>query len=154
KTQIGNVVAYLRKREKKGSDAIAEGESIFDLYLGSYLGTENAIAHTHEADDSGGGAKVIDREDSDGNHITVTVDRRIAEVLGRNEADEITDQPETADQSEPDDAAVTAGNDLREPVAAEQGQIIREGDAPREADQGEALASTHPDTEFQAADKT
>lgn len=36
--------------------------------------------------------------------------------------------------AEPADAAVAAGNDLREPTAAASGQIIREGDAPREPD--------------------
>ena len=65
------------------------------------------------------------------------------------------------------DAAVTAENDLRDPVAAEQGQIIREGDAPRETDcqageisQGGSDASC-PDTEHHSpavlpgkADKT
>jgi len=46
------------------------------------------------------------------------------------------------------EAAVTADDDLREPVAAEQGQIIREGDAPRETDRFGGDASC-PDTEFQ-----
>lgn len=45
----------------------------------------------------------------------------------------------------PGDAAVTSGNDLREPVAAEQGQIIREGDVPRETDRASGDASS-PDT--------
>ncbi len=49
--------------------------------------------------------------------------------------------------AEPAGAAVTAGNDLREPVAAEQGQIIREGDAPRETGRFGGVASC-PDTEF------
>jgi hypothetical protein len=44
------------------------------------------------------------------------------------------------------EAAVTADDDLREPVAAEQGQIIREGDAPRETDRFGGDASC-PDTE-------
>lgn len=46
------------------------------------------------------------------------------------------------------EAAVTADDDLREPVAAEQGQIIREGDAPHETDRFGGDASC-PDTEFQ-----
>lgn len=45
----------------------------------------------------------------------------------------------------PGDAAVTSGNDLRKPVAAEQGQIIREGDAPRETNRASGDASS-PDT--------
>lgn len=49
----------------------------------------------------------------------------------------------------PTDAAVTVGNDLREPVAAERGQIIREGDAPRETDRYGDDASG-PDTEFKS----
>jgi uncharacterized protein (UPF0335 family) len=69
------------------------------------------------------------------------------------ETGELTDtqeQPETA-RTEPADAAVTAGNDLREPVAAEQGQIIREGDAPRETDRVSGDASC-PDTEYQVGE--
>ncbi|ANV26857.1 hypothetical protein [Agrobacterium pusense] len=46
----------------------------------------------------------------------------------------------------PDDAAVTSGNDLRKPVAAEQGQIIREGDAPRGTDRASGDAPG-PDTD-------
>lgn len=48
----------------------------------------------------------------------------------------------------PVDAAVTTGDGLREPVAAEQDQIIREGDAPRETDRLGGDASC-PDTQFQ-----
>lgn len=46
-------------------------------------------------------------------------------------------------------AAEATGNDLREPVAAEQGQIIREGDAPRETGRFCGDASS-PDTEFKS----
>ncbi|WP_425902490.1 hypothetical protein [Agrobacterium radiobacter] len=53
--------------------------------------------------------------------------------------------PEHPFMTAPGDAAVTLGNDLREPVAAEQGQIIREGDAPRETDRASGVASG-PDT--------
>lgn len=53
--------------------------------------------------------------------------------------------PEHPFTAAPGDAAVTLGNDLREPVAAEQGQIIREGDAPRETDRANGDASG-PDT--------
>lgn len=50
--------------------------------------------------------------------------------------------------AEPADAAVTAGNDLREPTAAASGQIIREGDAPRETGRFGGDASS-PDAEFE-----
>lgn len=49
--------------------------------------------------------------------------------------------------NEPEAAAEVAGDYLREPVAAGQGQIIREGDAPRETGRfgGDASCS---DTDF------
>lgn len=50
--------------------------------------------------------------------------------------------------NEPETAAEVAGDYLREPVAAEQGQIIREGDAPRETGRLGGVASS-PDTDFQ-----
>lgn len=51
-------------------------------------------------------------------------------------------------RTEPVAATETTGNDLRKPAAVVSGQIVREGDAPREADQGEAACSAHPATEF------
>lgn len=53
-------------------------------------------------------------------------------------------------QNEPEAAAEAAGDYLREPVAAERGQIIREGDAPRETDRESGDASC-PDTDFSSA---
>lgn len=62
------------------------------------------------------------------------------------ETGEITDEPEAA--------AEVAGDYLREPVAAEQGQIVREGDAPRETgrqddgdDRRTGGVASSPDTE-------
>lgn len=40
KTQLGNVVTYLRKKDKDAAK-LEEGEAVFDLYLGSYLATKN-----------------------------------------------------------------------------------------------------------------
>jgi uncharacterized protein (UPF0335 family) len=55
KTQLGNVVTYLRKKDKD-ADKVAEGEAIFDLYLSVYMdasgkvGTKRAThAHASEA---------------------------------------------------------------------------------------------------------
>ena len=51
KTAMGQVVAHLRKIDKKGADAVAERQTMFDLYLDAYgraTGTQIAIAHTHE----------------------------------------------------------------------------------------------------------
>lgn len=53
------------------------------------------------------------------------------------------------EQAAPADAAVTAGTDLREPVAAVQGQIIREGDAPREPSRHNRGDASSPDTDFE-----
>ena len=48
KTAMGEVVAYLRKIEKKGRDAVDERGAIFDLYLSTYeaSGMDRAT-HTH-----------------------------------------------------------------------------------------------------------
>lgn len=48
-------------------------------------------------------------------------------------------------EAAPGEAAVTSGNVLRKPAAAERGQNIREGDAPRETDRASGDASC-PDT--------
>ncbi|MEN0115404.1 MAG: hypothetical protein AAGD15_01670 [Agrobacterium cavarae] len=53
--------------------------------------------------------------------------------------------PEHPFTTAPGDAAVTLGNVLRKPAAAEQGQNIREGDAPRETNRASGDASG-PDT--------
>lgn len=53
KTAMGEVVAHLRRVEKKGEDAVRSALSDFDLYLDAYeraTGTPIARAHTHEAD--------------------------------------------------------------------------------------------------------
>ncbi|QDZ10547.1 DUF2312 domain-containing protein [Devosia ginsengisoli] len=46
KTQLGNVVTYLRKRDKD-ADKMSEGEAIFDLYLDAYLGAAARPSRTH-----------------------------------------------------------------------------------------------------------
>lgn len=61
---------------------------------------------------------------------------------------ELQDEPET-ERNEPEAAAEVAGDYLREPVAAGQGQIIREGDAPRETDRDYSGDASRPDTELQ-----
>ncbi len=52
KTALGQVVAHLRKVEKKGADAVGEADTIFDMYLNAYRGTTGTVvatrAHTHE----------------------------------------------------------------------------------------------------------
>ncbi|NGP19170.1 DUF2312 domain-containing protein [Devosia aurantiaca] len=42
KTQLGNLVTYLRKKDKD-ADKVAEGEAIFDLYLTAYLGASGKV---------------------------------------------------------------------------------------------------------------
>lgn len=48
KTALGQVVAYLRKREKDGADKLAERTALFDLYLGAFDGRSHARARTRE----------------------------------------------------------------------------------------------------------
>jgi uncharacterized protein (UPF0335 family) len=54
KTQMGNLVTYLRKKDKD-ADKVAEGEAIFDLYLTAYLGASGKVGtkratHTYAPD--------------------------------------------------------------------------------------------------------
>ena len=55
KTQLGNLVTYLRKKDKD-AEKLAEGEAVFDLYLTAYfsakgqVGTKRANAHTHASE--------------------------------------------------------------------------------------------------------
>lgn len=49
KTAMGQVVAHIRKVDKLGSDAIAERETIFGMYLGAYETGTSVATHTHEA---------------------------------------------------------------------------------------------------------
>ena len=57
--------------------------------------------------------------------------------------------------AEPVGAAVSTGNDLREPAAAASAQIVREGDAPREpvrqaGEQSQGGGVSSPDTELKS----
>lgn len=42
KTQLGNLVTYLRKKDKD-AEKLAEGEAVFDLYLEAYLGASGKV---------------------------------------------------------------------------------------------------------------
>ncbi|MDX3973265.1 MAG: DUF2312 domain-containing protein [Shinella sp.] len=176
KTVMGKLVAHLRKVAKSGADAVDEAESIFETYLSAYHRASGTVVatHTHEDDyDRETGevfgdnvsAKLVATvatglQTETGRKALVTaldimIEREEAEerrsdgglnILTKHE--DIRTAPETAEEAEPEAAAEVAGNDLREPVAAEQGQIIREGDAPRETDRFGGDASCL-DTEFQ-----
>ncbi len=63
KTVAGQLVAHLRKVEKKGRDEVDNANAIFDLYLNEYEnGTGLATrAHTHENSYSSEKATVMDR---------------------------------------------------------------------------------------------
>ncbi len=56
KTGIGNVVSHVRQRDKKGTDAVAEANAIFALYLSAYDGTPSR-AHTHAREDQAASRK-------------------------------------------------------------------------------------------------
>ncbi|KAB0573400.1 DUF2312 domain-containing protein [Brucella pituitosa] len=48
KTAAGQLVAYLRKVEKKGREEIEAANTIFDLYLNEYENGTALATHTHE----------------------------------------------------------------------------------------------------------
>lgn len=50
KTVLGKLVSYIEKRNAD-SNAVAEGEALFDLYLSAYYGVGTKVAtHTHETE--------------------------------------------------------------------------------------------------------
>ncbi|MDH0368000.1 DUF2312 domain-containing protein [Brucella anthropi] len=48
KTVAGQLVAHLRKVEKKGRDEVDNANAIFDLYLNEYENGTGLATHTHE----------------------------------------------------------------------------------------------------------
>ncbi|QGA55891.1 GapR family DNA-binding domain-containing protein [Brucella sp. 2280] len=50
KTVAGQLVAYLRKIEKKGRGEVDNANAIFDLYLSEYENGTGLATHTHESE--------------------------------------------------------------------------------------------------------
>lgn len=161
KTAAGALVGEIRQKDKN-PDKFTERNATLDLYRDAYeraSGTGLAT-HTHAPDPKLIETVVKGVQTEIGRKALVTA---LDIMIEREEANEqaaakgaANEKPETA-RAEPEAAAEVAGNDLREPVAAGQGQIIREGDAPRETDcqageasQGGSDASCS-DTEFTSA---
>ncbi|MBC8718793.1 GapR family DNA-binding domain-containing protein [Ochrobactrum sp. Marseille-Q0166] len=61
KTAAGQLVAYLRKVEKKGREEIEAANTVFDLYLNEYENGTALATHTHENSYSPEKATVMDR---------------------------------------------------------------------------------------------
>ena len=128
---VGFDVKVLRKvvaKRKLETHVREEQDAIFDMYWEALYGAPVQV-HTRTREN-------IEEFRSD-NSLNI-----------QTKHEDIRTAPETAEEAEPEAAAEVAGNDLREPVAAEQGQIIWEGDAPRETDRLGGDASCL-DTEFQ-----
>ena len=75
KTVAGQLVAHLRKVEKKGRDEVDNANAIFDLYLNEYENGTGLATHTHE--------------DS---HPSVSQAHRVTDDKGRS-AEERADRP-------------------------------------------------------------
>lgn len=77
--------------------------------------------------------------------IDIMIDQEEAELPPHDKStgELLEEQPA---RDEPAAAAEVAGEYLREPVAAEQGQIVREGDAPRETSRDYSGDASRPDT--------
>lgn len=78
KTAMGQVVAHLRKVDKLGSDAIAERETIFGMYLGAYETGTSVATHTHEAKNGYAAEKGVDREARRKQRMSESMDDSIA----------------------------------------------------------------------------
>jgi uncharacterized protein (UPF0335 family) len=59
KTQLGNVITYLRKKDKDAAK-LEEGEAVFDLYLGSYLATKNRAPRVRAYARAGNGPEITE----------------------------------------------------------------------------------------------
>lgn len=78
KTAMGEVVAHLRRIEKKGRDAVDERGAMFDLYLTAYEGVSHthAPAYTRETADA-----VSDAGPAEGQSAVPPLDTQAEEVL-------------------------------------------------------------------------
>lgn len=94
------------------------------------------------------GAGVIEREENETKSGGL-VSPSFPELATRSADESVVLNPPEKVRNEPAAAAEVAGDYLREPVAAEQGQIIREGDAPRETGRRGGGDASCSDTEFQ-----
>jgi uncharacterized protein (UPF0335 family) len=110
KTAIGNVVSHVRKIGKKGDDAVAATTANFEMYLAAYEGRTHAYARAEVPHDPETGEvfedaqiTVVDHGDEEGNHLTVTVDPRIAAILNGTSPE----SPRKAAEAEPERAATT-----------------------------------------------
>lgn len=132
---IINEIIKIRKMDRNDR---AEREALLDMYLHA-LG----MAPDPDGDDDGPRGYRPDEEiDAETGEITEPQPSLMAGKAAASIPPEVA-----AEIAEPADAAVTAGNDLRKPVAAEQGQIIREGGAPRETDRDHSGDASCPDTD-------
>lgn len=193
KTQLGNVVTYLRKKDKDAAK-LEEGEAVFDLYLGSYLATKNRAPRVRAYARASNGPEITESQEAQapaqaghaspipdvqsgagnvGNSLPGTesaVDREpITDSQPAPQAESDLTDPEpsgqvathsevgnpTTNELPPASRGIAGEDDLRELAATVPGQIIREGDAPRETDWQEgnddcqnAGDASRPDAEF------
>lgn len=156
--------AKLQKREADLGDA--------DLYLAA-LSTPLAGVHTRETPDHDADGVFADDEEINSNapaaasYSAPTVVEEITEPQPAPSAARDLTVPqaltgqvathtlETANELPPASRGYVGADDLREPAATAQGQIIREGDAPRETDRYEngddrltGEGASCPDTDF------
>ena len=96
KTVLGQVVAYVEKRGKDRA-ALMEREALFDLYMEAFDGSSShARARAREIiEEFRPDVVVSDHVDQDGHRLRVIVDPRIAEILGRSDAE--PHDPETGE---------------------------------------------------------
>lgn len=138
KTQLGNVITYLRKKEKDASK-LEEGEAVFDLYLGSYLATKNRVPHVRAYARASNGPETTEPQTApqaaqDGGAFSeVKGSARLENAVGVEPSPSNPIQPETANELPPPSRGIGGEDDLRELAATVPGQIAQEGDAPLKA---------------------
>lgn len=128
KTQLGNVVTYLRKKDKDAAK-LEEGEAVFDLYLGSYLATKNRAPRVRAYARAGNGPEITEPQSAppaeQGSDVA-------AEPIASQPI-----QPETANEtheraSTNDKASSEAGPQAEAPLAGTGSEMLADREARHE----------------------
>jgi len=114
KTAAGQLVAYLRKVEKKGREEIEAANTVFDLYLNEYENGTALATHTHEQkspENEYANAKLIETvaagmQTEVGRKALITA----LDIMIENEESSVSSAASQAPQPEADEKAVPPFN--------------------------------------------
>jgi len=81
---IVGAINTIIKLRKKDANERAEEEAILDVYMAALGMIDQPTLFDEPHDRETGEITIIDRDDEDGNHLTVTVDSRVAAILNKS----------------------------------------------------------------------